>query len=271
MKSISIITATYNAAETIRDCLECVRDQSVEVEHVLIDGKSEDTTLDIVEEYRDDLAEVISEPDKGIYDAMNKGLRLVNGEIIGILNADDFYPAEDTLAQVVKVFDNPQIGACYGDLLYVCQKTEGRRQRTAAQVGADDYGPKVDNFKVIRNWKSGAYDPQKFYWGWMPPHPTFFVRRTVYEKYGLFNLELGSAADYEIMLRFLVRRGVKAAYIPRVLVKMRTGGVSNASVKNRLAANRMDRKAWSVNGLKPYPWTLWAKPIRKIGQWFVKS
>ncbi len=105
----------------------------------------------------------------------------------------------------------------------------------------------------------------------MPPHPTFFVRRTVYEKYGLFNLELGSAADYEIMLRFLVRRGVKAAYIPKVLVNMRTGGVSNASIGNRLAANRMDRKAWSVNGLKPYPWSIWAKPVRKIGQWFVKS
>ena len=270
MNKLSIITATYNAAETIRDCLKCVRGQSVGVEHILIDGKSEDTTLDIVEEYRGDLATVISEPDKGIYDAMNKGLRLVSGDIIGILNADDFYPDKDTLAQVIKVFDDPQIGACYGDLLYVCRKTEDRGQRTASQAEAEGYRVRADDFKVVRYWKSDAYDPQKFYWGWMPPHPTFFVRRTLYEKYGLFNLELGSAADYEIMLRFLVRHGVKAAYIPEVLVKMRTGGVSNASVHNRLAANRMDRKAWEVNGLKPYPWTLWAKPIRKIGQWFTK-
>jgi glycosyltransferase len=105
----------------------------------------------------------------------------------------------------------------------------------------------------------------------MPPHPTFFVRRDVYEKYGMFNLDLGSAADYEIMLRFLVKHRVSAAYIPEVLVQMRTGGVSNASVYNRLAANRMDRKAWAVNGLRPYPWTLLMKPLRKIGQWVFKG
>ncbi len=104
----------------------------------------------------------------------------------------------------------------------------------------------------------------------MPPHPTFFVRRSVYEKYGAFNIALGSAADYELMLRFLVKHRISAAYIPEVLVKMRVGGVSNASLKNRLTANRMDRRAWEVNGLKPYPWTLLMKPLRKLPQYFHK-
>jgi len=249
MSTLSIITATCNAAGTIRDCLECVRKQTAEVEHILIDGKSEDATLYIVEEFRNDLAKVVSEPDGGIYEAMNKGLRLVSGDIVGILNADDFYYSEDTLALVIKTFDNPQIGACYGDLLYV---------------------DVIDTDKIVRNWKSGSFSPGKFYWGWMPPHPSFFVRRSVYEKYGLFNTNLGSAADYELMLRFLVKHQIQAAYIPEILVKMRTGGVSNASVQNRLAANKMDRKAWRVNGLEPYPWTLWMKPVRKIGQWLWK-
>ena len=247
---ISIITATYNAAETIHDCLECVKKQTVEVEHILVDGMSEDSTISIIKGYRDSVAHIISEPDKGIYDAMNKGLKLAGSDIIGILNADDFYPASDILAKVTHAFDNPKIDACYGDLLYV----DG-----------------TNTEKIVRNWRSGSFSPEKFYWGWMPPHPTFFVRRSIYKKYGLFDMELGSAADYEIMLRFLVKHEIKAAYIPEVLVKMRTGGISNASVKNRLAANRMDRKAWAINDLKPYPWTLWMKPLRKVGQWIWKT
>jgi len=250
MNTISIITVTYNAAPTIRDCLSCVRKQTAEVEHIIIDGLSDDSTTKIAREYGNSLAHIISEPDKGIYDAMNKGLKRASGDIIGILNADDFYPATDTLAKVMRVFEDPQVDACYGDLLYV----------DACNIE-----------KIVRNWRSGSFTPAKFYWGWMPPHPTFFVRRSVYEKYGLFNLELGSAADYEIMLRFLLKYRVNTAYIPEVLVKMRTGGVSNASIKNRLLANKMDRKAWKVNGLKPYPWTLSMKPLRKVGQWFCKN
>lgn len=249
MNSISIITATYNAAKTIRDCLACLKEQTTAVEHILIDGVSDDSTLSIVNEYTSRLTHIISEPDQGIYDAMNKGLKIASGDIVGILNADDFYPTSDTLAKVARVFVDPKVDACYGDLLYV----DG-----------------ANRDKTVRNWRSGSFNPGKFYWGWMPPHPTFFVRRSVYEKYGLFNTDLGSAADYEIMLRFLVKYGIQAAYIPEVLVKMRTGGISNISVKNRLAANIMDRKAWEINGLRPYPWTLWMKPVRKIGQWIWK-
>jgi len=247
---LSIITATYNASETLHDCLECIAKQSVDVEHILVDGASTDTTMKIIDAHGEQLEHVVSEPDEGIYDAMNKGLKLVSGEVIGILNADDFYPSDDTLGKVLSVFDDPDIEACYGDLVYV------------ESQNAD---------KVVRLWRSGHFDLNKFYWGWMPPHPTFFVRRSVYERYGFFNLELGSAADYEIMLRFLLKHHVKVAYVPEVLVHMRTGGVSNMSLRNRLKANQMDRMAWKVNGLNPYPWTLWAKPLRKLKQWIVKK
>ncbi|MEA2116725.1 MAG: glycosyltransferase family 2 protein [Thermodesulfobacteriota bacterium] len=269
MTDISIITATFNAETTVRHCLDSVQNQQgVTVEHIIIDGGSKDRTLDMVRE-SGHVVKVISEPDNGIYDAMNKGVKLAGGDIVGILNADDFYAAEDTLAAVVGAFSDPEVDACYGDLVYVDNsKSSVGSWRSAVGGGRLESD---DAFKVIRYWKSGGFDPRKFYWGWMPPHPTFFVRRDLYDKYGVFNLELGSAADYEIMLRFLVKCGVKAAYLPEVLVKMRTGGVSNASIKNRLAANRMDRKAWQVNGLRPYPWTLWMKPARKVGQWFVKT
>ncbi len=266
---ISIITVTYNAAATLAGNLACVGSQITPAEHILIDGGSTDSTLQIAKELGTHLSTIISEPDQGIYDAMNKGINLAQGEIIGILNADDFYPSADTLARVAQVFENPEVEACYGDLLYV---SEGRGTRYEARGNQKRSSITGDHssFAISRYWKSGSYDPRKFYWGWMPPHPTFFVRRSVYERFRLFNLELGTAADYEIMLRFLLKHQIKAAYIPEVLVHMRVGGASNATVGNRVKANRMDRKAWDVNGLKPYPWTLTLKPIRKIPQWWMR-
>jgi len=218
------------------------------VEHVIVDGGSADGTLDVIERYQADIAHLIKGPDRGIYDAMNKGILAATGDVVGILNADDFYAHGDVLAKVVEVFTDKTIDSCYGDLVYV----------DAADTG-----------RVVRSWHAGPYDLNRFHWGWMPPHPTFFVRKRVYEKYGLFNLNLGSAADYELMLRFLLKHRIKVAYIPEVLVHMRVGGVSNSSLKNRLRANANDRRAWEVNGLKPYPWTLWMKPIRKIPQYFL--
>lgn len=259
---LSIITATYNAADTLRTCLECVKAQRVpSIEHILVDGCSIDSTMRIAEEYRANLAQIISEPDQGIYDAMNKGILLATGEVIGILNSDDFYPDPETLTRVAKVFTDSEVEACYGDLLYV--KKSGEKKN-------GDWSGR-NNYKTVRYWKAGNYSVEKFYWGWMVPHPTFFVRRSVYERLGLFSLELGSAADYEIMVRFLVKNRIKTVYIPEVLVKMRTGGVSNATVNNRIRANVMDRLAWSINGLRPYPWTLTLKPLRKIGQWIFKK
>ena len=250
MLELSIITATFNASETIVNCLESVAAQSSNVEHIIIDGVSTDNTAQLVEQYTSHPVKLVSQPDLGIYDAMNKGIAMATGEVVGILNADDFYSSNDVLAKVSEVFSDPKVDACYGDLKYVDEHDVG---------------------KTIRYWKSGVYEQRKFYSGWMPPHPTFFVRRSIYEKYGMFNLDLGTAADYELMLRLLLKHSINAVYIPDVLVKMRTGGKSNLSISNRLKANRMDRRAWSINGLKPYPWTIPLKPLRKIPQWFFRE
>jgi glycosyltransferase involved in cell wall biosynthesis len=241
---ISIITATYNSARTLRDTLECVAAQDHgNVEHIIVDGRSTDNTLELVKEYPH-VAKVISEKDKGIYDAMNKGIALATGDVIGILNSDDIYINNQVLSKVARAFEEGA-EACYGDLQY---------------VSANDLN------KVTRNWKAGRFHDRSFLMGWMPPHPTFFVRPEVYRQVGNFNLALKSAADYELMLRVFMKHRFRISYIPEVLVKMRAGGMSNASLKNRLRANKEDRMAWKINGLKPYFFTLYLKPIRKIFQ-----
>jgi hypothetical protein len=174
---------------------------------------------------------------------------MAGGDIIGILNSDDIYADRSVISKIVEVFRDPAVQACYADLQYV----------DAAQ-----------GFRIIRTWKSGKYGNASFYWGWMPPHPTFFVRKSVYDRVGFFDTRLRSAADYEMMLRILVKHKLPAAYIPQVIVKMRAGGMSNASLKNRLRANREDREAWRLNGLKPYFFTLYLKPLRKISQFLKK-
>lgn len=242
--AISIITPTFNSETTVRKCLESIKSQRCDVEHIIIDGGSTDGTPDILATCSN-ASRIVSEPDGGVYEAMNKGIRLATGDIIGILNSDDFYSGPLVLANVAQIFRNPNIDSCYGDLVYV------DRMNTA---------------KTVRYWKAGRFDERRFYWGWMPPHPTFFVRRGIYQKYGLFNLSLGSAADYELMLRFLVKHRITTAYIQQVLVIMRAGGISNITLGNRLKANEMDRFAWKVNGLKPYPWTTFIKPLSKIMQ-----
>jgi len=246
---ISIITATYNSAVTVRDTLVSVSGQDHSgIEHIIIDGGSKDNTLDIVREFPH-VAQIVSEKDRGIYDAMNKGIGLASGDIVGILNSDDVYSDAFVLSDVAKAFADPSVQALYADLQYVFPDDLSRVQRT---------------------WKSGRFRKENFYYGWMPPHPTFFVRRGIYERCGLFNLELRSAADYEIMLRILLKKGISAFYLPRVIVKMRAGGVSNASLANRLRANREDRLAWKLNDLRPYFFTLYLKPLRKIHQFIIK-
>lgn len=246
---ISIVTVSYNSAATIRDTLECVSSQDYQyIEHIIVDGASSDNTLEIVREFPH-VARLVSEKDKGLYDAMNKGLRMATGDIIGILNSDDVYAHTSVVSKVAATFQSSGASTVYGDLQYV----------------------KPENLnKVVRNWKSGKYKRSNFYYGWMPPHPSFFVRREVYDELGLFTTDLRSAADYEIMLRILLKHGYSAAYIPEVLVKMRTGGISNASLKHRIKANREDRKAWKLNELSPYFFTLYLKPLRKIFQYLKK-
>ena len=246
---ISVITVCYNAGDTIASCVESVASQTLDLEHIIVDGLSTDGTLDILERYRHlPNFRVFSEKDNGIYDAMNKGLGMAKGDIIGILNADDEYASSDTLEHVTNAMTDPNVDACYGDLVYV---------------------DKDHPSEVKRYWRAGSYTTRSFYFGWMPPHPTFFVRKRVYEQYGMFNTSLGSAADYELMLRFLLKHRIKAAYIPKVLTKMRSGGVSNASIASRLKANHFDKMAWRVNGLTHLPGTTIAKPLRKIPQFFL--
>jgi len=250
MYKISVITTVFNGVGSIRDCIESVQGQKEPVEHIIIDGGSIDGTLEIIHEYKSCLAKVVSERDKGVYDGINKGIQLAECNIVGLLHADDFYAKPGILSKVVNAFTNQNVDSCYGDLVYVDPKSTDQ---------------------IVRYWRAGHYNQRRFYWGWMPPHPTFFVRKHVYERYGRFRLDMGSAADYELMLRFLVKHKISTTYIPEVMVKMRTGGVSNVSIKNRLLANRNDRLAWRVNSLKPYPWTVFFKPLFKVRQWFVRQ
>jgi glycosyltransferase involved in cell wall biosynthesis len=243
---ISILTVVYNGATTIRHCIESVLSQDYpDIEYIIVDGNSKDGTQEIIRSYGSKIASFISEPDAGIYDAMNKGIQLATGDVIGILNADDFYAYPSVISDVAAVFASGDIEASYGDLEYIDAN---------------------DATVVRRKWVSGEYKAGSFLSGWMPPHPTFFVKKNLYENYGLFRLDLGSAADYELMLRFVHREKIRLAYLPKVLVKMRAGGVSNSNLKNRIKANRNDRKAWEINNLRPKFYTLLLKPLRKIIQ-----
>jgi glycosyltransferase len=249
MMKVSVITATFNSAATLTDTLSSVRDQTYPlVEHLIIDGGSKDNTMEIVAGFPH-IKQICSEKDRGIYDAMNKGVKRATGDIVGILNSDDFYASENVLREVVDTFQQSGCDAVYGDLQYVC---------------------KDDVSKVVRYWRSGPYQQGAFKWGWMPPHPSFFVRHTLYDRCGLFNLDMKTAADYELMLRMIHKEGASLQYLPNVLVKMRTGGASNSSMASRLKANADDRKAWDVNGLTPYWFTMYLKPIRKITQFIFK-
>ena len=241
---ISIIIPVYNDPRVSR-ALDSILSQKYEedLEIIVIDGGSDQSTLDVIERYRHRINILVSEPDKGIYDAMNKGIRFATGEVIGILNADDRYNDDQVLRDVATVMRDPQIDGCYGDLVYVNNKD-----------------------KVVRYWKSGAYRPIKFYFGWMPPHPAFFVRKRVYEQYGLFDLNFPIAADYELMLRFIFKYNICVRYIPRVLVKMSLGGKSNCSFSNIVKANLEVWQAWKDNNLSFGYLVPFLKPAQKIKQ-----
>ena len=248
---VSVITVCYNSAETIGATLQSVIGQDHgDIEYIIVDGKSTDGTLQIIEKYREQLSAIISEKDEGIYFAINKGIAAATGEIIAILHADDFYADASVISTVVRTFLEKNTDTVYGDLQYV--------DRRNASV-------------VKRHWQSGAYTDGLFRKGWMPPHPAFFLRKEYYDRYGSFNTTFASAADYELMLRMLEKHKVSTAYLPEVLVRMRTGGVSNITLKNHIRANREDRRAWKINGLKPGWFTLIRKPLSKLTQFWARA
>ncbi|HBE65519.1 MAG TPA: glycosyl transferase [Rhodopirellula baltica] len=243
---ISAITAVYNRRETIGDAVKSVLSQrNVDLETIVVDGDSSDGTSDIILQFGDQVSKSIREPDTGIYNALNKGLRAATGDVIGFLHADDWLADANVLADVSMLMANPNVDGVYADLEYVDANDQNR---------------------VHRRWVSGSYDVRKFRRGWMPPHPTVYFRRELYERFGLFNEDLRTAADYELLVRMMVRHRARMAYLPRVTVKMRVGGASNASLTNRLNANRDDRQAWLINGLKPPIGLRFTKPLRKLPQ-----
>ena len=246
---ITVLTATYNSSPFLKDALQSFTQQThAEKELIVIDGASKDSTLSILQEYQQHISQQLSEPDKGIYDALNKGINLAKGDVIGILHSDDFFASNEVLSQVAALFkEDNQLEAVYGDL---------------------DYVDRNDSDKVIRHWISGDYQYNQLKLGWMPPHPALFIKKTCFKKFGTYDLKYHSAADYDLILRFLFKHQIKVAYLPKVLVKMRVGGLSNLSFKNRFRANREDRRAMKTNGIQ-FPFIISIiKPLRKLGQYF---
>ena|ERR1700760_4390256 len=245
---ISLITVAYNAQDTIESCITSVlRQRSRNIQYIVIDGGSSDNTTQIINKYKDKIDIFITEPDHGIYDAMNKGIALATGDIIGTLNADDFFADDDILNNVITVFAEQNNNILYGDLDYIDQ-----------------------NGKTIRKWRSAKYKKGMFNWGWMPPHPTFYCRKVLFDKLGAYKLDYGSAADYELMLRFIHTKSNRSHiyYLDKVMVKMMVGGISNKSFGNRVKAIGNDLKAMRNNGIFLPAATIIFKPLRKILQFF---
>jgi glycosyltransferase len=246
---VSIITAVFNRERTIADAIQSVQRQTErsQIEYIVVDGNSTDGTADVVRQHRAQIDQSIREPDRGIYDALNKGIRHATGDIVGFLHADDMLDGDSVIGSIRDLFARGDYDAVYGDLVYVDAENTQR---------------------VIRYWRSGDYRVNRFRWGWMPPHPSVYVRREVYERFGGYRLDMGSAADYECLVRLMVKQKIRVGYLPEIVVRMRLGGKSNASLANRIAANRSDREAWLVNGLRP-PWGLrFTKPLSKLPQYF---
>ena len=215
--TLSIITPTYNSATTLIDTLQSVASQDYSnIEHIIVDGASQDDTLKIVADFPH-VSKVISEPDGGLYDAINKGIKLASGDVIGILNSDDFFAHPNVLSTIAKAFDDQHTDCLYGDVVY---------------VQADDTS------KIIRYYSSRHFHPQKFAKGFMPAHPTFYLKKKYYEQYGLHNTQYKIAADFELLLRMLYIHKLKYTYINQPLVHMRAGGISNASLQNRMLINK---------------------------------
>lgn len=246
---VSIVTVCLNSVEKIKDAVNSVLSQDYRnIEYIVVDGGSTDGTLDIINSYRSKIAKVISEPDNGIYEAMNKGIKSSTGDIIATLNSDDVYTEHTVVSRIVEFMKSNSLDAVYGDLVYV------NRNR------ADH---------ITRFWKAGKYKKGAFSYGWVLPHPTFFCRKEIFERFGCFNDKLQVAADFELMLRFVEKHNIKVGYLPKVIVKMRKGGKANV-VKGIIRGNLEIIRSFRLNDIRISPWFFFYRPITKMLQLFAR-
>lgn len=248
---ISIITIAFNSAETIEDTIQSVLSQDyTNMEYIVVDGKSTDGTVAIIQKYADRITRFVSEKDKGLYDALNKGIKLSTGDVVGILHSDDLFFDHQVVSKVANVFTVSNCDSLYADLIF------------------------VDRFNISntkRVWRAGVYHQGAFRRGWMPPHPTFFAKNKLFQKLGYYRTDLRFSADYELMLRFIHKNNISTYYLNEFIVKMRLGGISNTDILSKLKAHKEDKIAWEVNNMKSSTWWLWMKPISKITQFFKRK
>jgi len=249
---ITILTATYNSSQAISNCISSIFNQTfTDIEHIIIDGSSLDNTIDCINSMPNRIKFLISEPDSGVYGALNKGIHIATGDIIGFVHSDDMLATPQTLENIVRAFSSPTVetGAIpdvvYGDLVFVDQQ---------------------DINKIVRYWKSKSFKPDLLNTGWMPAHPTVFMHRKVYEKHGFYNVNLKCASDYDYMLRVFRDESLTFCYIPEIITKMRRGGISNGGIKSLI--NKWKEDYWVLrNNKMPYPlWVLFVKNVSKIPQ-----
>jgi glycosyltransferase involved in cell wall biosynthesis len=248
---ITVITVVLNAVGTIKDTIQSVIDQDYQdIEHIVIDGGSTDGTMDVVNSFRKQLAIVVSEPDKGIYDAMNKGIDLASGDVIGTLNSDDWYADKEVISRVAHAFGNDKnLDAVYGDIVFVT---------------------KDKPHSLVRYWESRPFQEGLFEKGWMPAHPSFFVKKECYSRYGKFDLDLKIQSDFDLTMRFMVVNKIKTRYLPGVMVKMRMGGVTNNRISNVIKGNYEAYRACKKNGLSVTPLFMVKKILSRVPQFFRK-
>ncbi len=244
---VTIITVTMNSEKFLEDCINSVINQQyANIEHIIIDGASTDGTLAIIEKYQDHIAHWVSEKDQGMYDAINKGMKMATGDIIGTLNSDDTLSSPTVINEIVNSFEEQNVDSVYGDLVYV---------------------DPINTQKIIRVWKGVPYKRSRYKMGWMPAHPTFYFKRKLLEQYGFYETHYFTAADYEFMARYLYYFRVSSYYIPKLIVRMRTGGMSNVSLAKRFRANRRDYLAMKRNRI-PFPFFVsLLKPLIKLHQY----
>jgi glycosyltransferase len=247
---VTIITATHNSGESLLKCIESIKSQDYKnIEHIVVDGGSTDNTLEIIKSNRNTITAYVSEKDSGIYEALNKGLRLSSGDIIGFLNSDDVLADNTTISQIVKAFETTACDVLYGDLLYKSKRNGD------------------GNTKTIRYWRSNDFKEKSLKYGWMPPHPTLYCRKEIYDNLGFYEEKYRIASDYDYILRVFKNKHLKKLYLPITIVEMDMGGISNNSLRNIINKSSEDYQIIKKNHVGGF-YTLIGKVTRKIFQFY---